>query len=629
MQENKNVIIAIALSMIVLIGWQFFVIAPQEAERQAQLELQQAAEEAARANQPSIDTGAGNTTPANPTPTDNRTGVVPNVGASNVGSATSQQNAVTATVETALKDGQRAIIETERLDGSINLVGGRIDDLLLRDYRETLAEDSPLIRLFHPVGTDNAYYAETGLVAAAGGPTLPNSSTVWSVEGNSTLTVDTPVTLTWENGEGLKFKRTYEVDEDYLFSITESVENTTADLVTVFPYGFISRRGQPSTTGIWILHEGLLGYFGEEGLQEVHYDDLEDDNVIEEPKTDRGWLGITDKYWAATLVPPAGVQFKGRYAFNPGIEPAYQADFLSDPMIVPAGEISTSTTRLFAGAKETLLIDKYEKEYDIQSFELLIDWGWFYFLTKPLFYALDWLFKVFGNFGVAILAVTVGIKIAFLWFANKSYVSMSRMKILQPKMKELQERHKDDKARIQQEMMKLYKEEKINPLAGCWPILIQIPVFFALYKVLFVTIEMRHAPFFGWIQDLAAPDPTSIFNLFGLIPITLPEWMPLLGIWPILMGITMFIQMKLNPAPPDPTQQMIFNWMPVIFTVMLATFPAGLVIYWAWNNLLSVLQQYVIMKRQGADVDILGNIMDTFRKEKKSRQIEKPAEKSD
>ncbi|MEO1067336.1 MAG: membrane protein insertase YidC [Pseudomonadota bacterium] len=622
MQDNKNFYLAIGLSMLVLILWQIFVIGPQEEERRARLEAQQAAEQARIEAQGE----AGTVSPAAPNGSgDNRAGVVPNVASD--GTETARPSATVTSGDQSTTSQQantpRAVIDTPSLRGSINLAGGRIDDLLLKNYRETIDPESPLIRLFHKVGTENAYYAETGLVAAAGGPQLPKSDTLWTVAGNDTLAIGTPLVLTWDNGAGLTFTRTYELDDDYMFTITESVENATGEAVTVFPYGFVSRRGRPSTSGIWILHEGLLGMFGEEGLTEVGYGDLEDDNTMELPKTDRGWLGITDKYWAAALIPPSDASFKGRFALNPGVQPAYQADFLSDALTVPTGGEASSITRLFAGAKQTNLIDSYEKDFQIERFDLLIDWGWFYFLTKPLFYSLDWLFKVFGNFGVAILMVTVGIKIIFFWFANKSYVSMSKMKLLQPKMKEIQERYKDDRAGQQQAMMKLYKEEKINPLAGCWPILIQIPVFFALYKVLFVTIEMRHAPFFGWVQDLAAPDPTTIFNLFGLIPISMPEWMPLIGIWPLLMGITMFLQMKLNPAPPDPTQQMIFNWMPVIFTVMLATFPAGLVIYWAWNNLLSIIQQYIIMRRQGVEIDFFGNILDTFRQEKKSKQIER------
>ncbi len=625
MQDNKNFIIAIVLSMMVLLGWQVFVVGPQEEQRRLQLEAQQAAEQQAAAN----NTAQTPSTPAAPSTGTSTTsaqqpasGVVPTAPGSAVAPAAGGQAALT--LEAALKSGKRIAIETESLSGSINLVGGRIDDLLLKNYNEENVDGSPLVRLFHPVGSENAYYAETGLVAAAGGPALPTSDTVWNVSGNKQLGVGKPVVLTWDNGAGLTFERTYDLDENYLFTLTDRVKNSGSELATLYPYGFVSRRGEPSTTGIWILHEGLIGFFGKDiGLEEVDYDDLEDTNVQEIEKTSSGWLGITDKYWAATMIPPQATPFKGRFAHKPGAQPSYQADFLSDPITVAAGGEASATTHLFAGAKQTTLIDEYQEKLKVENFELMIDWGWFYFLTKPLFYLLHWLFGVFGNFGVAILGVTVIVKIVFFWFANRSYVSMSKMKLLQPKMKEIQERNKDDKQRQQQEVMKLYKEEKVNPLAGCWPVLIQIPVFFSLYKVLFVTIEMRHAPFFGWIQDLAAPDPTTIFNLFGLLPFSLPEWMPLIGIWPIIMGITMFVQMKLNPAPPDPTQQMIFNWMPVIFTVMLATFPAGLVIYWAWNNFLSVIQQYVIMTRQGVKVDILGNVMDTFRKDKKSKQIEK------
>lgn len=625
MQDNKNLIIAIGLSMLVLLGWQFLVLGPQEEARRAALQAEQAAN-------PALQTQKEGENPANPTGANSQSGIVPNVSAEGpvgVPAAAGAGSVGAPTLDELLKARARARIMTQRLEGSINLIGGRVDDLLLRDYHEEVDDNSPLIRLLYPAGSAAAYYAQTGLVTAAGGPKVPDGNTLWSIAGNDTLSVGKPLILLWDNGEGLTFKRTYEVDENYMFSITDTVENAGTAAVDVYPYGFVSRRGRPSTRGIWILHEGLLGMFGEEGLQEVDYDDLEDAPFIEEPVTEKGWLGITDKYWATTLIPPSNGSFKGRFAYDAGTGPAnaagipaYQADFLSSPLTVPAGGSASATTRLFAGAKETALIDTYQ-ETGIERFELLIDWGWFYFLTKPLFYALDYLFKVFGNFGIAILVVTIGVKAMFFWFANRSYVSMSRMKLVQPKMKEIQERFKEDKPRQQQEMMKLYKEEKINPLAGCWPVLIQIPVFFSLYKVLFITIEMRHAPFFGWIQDLAAPDPTTVFNLFGLIPVDIPEWIPLIGVWPLLMGVTMFVQMKLNPAPPDPTQQFIFNWMPVIFTVMLASFPAGLVIYWAWNNLLSVIQQYIIMKRQGVDVDILGNVLDTFRKEKKSAQIQK------
>lgn len=619
MNENRNLFVAIGLSIMVLLGWQYLVVAPQDAKRRAAREAEQALQVQNQTQRPApVESGSTATTPQLPG------AIAPSATAPSGNAAIPGQ----ASIAEALKASERTAIATERLEGSINLTGGRIDDILLRDYRETIEDDSPLIRLFNPVGSTEAYYAETGFVAAAGGPALPNATTLWKVDGNSTLSVGQPVTLTYDNGAGLSFRRTFEIDENYLFTVTDSIANSGGEAVTVYPYGIVSRHGVAKTSGIWILHEGPIGVFGEKGLHEIKYNDFEKTPVVEEPYADRGWLGITDKYWAATLIPPSDLKFKGRFASNLGEIPTYQADFLSDGLTVAPGASVSAATRLFAGAKETALLDKYQDNEGIERFELLIDWGWFYFLTKYLFYALDYLFRVFGNFGVAILFVTIGLKIAFFWFANRSYVSMSRMKLVQPRLKEIQERYKDDKPRQQQELMKLYREEKINPLAGCWPVLIQIPVFFSLYKVLYVTIEMRHAPFFGWIQDLAAPDPTSLFNLFGLIPIDLPTWLPVLGIWPLIMGVTMFIQMKLNPAPPDPTQQMIFNWMPVIFTFMLASFPAGLVIYWAWNNALSIIQQYVIMRRQGVDVDILGNVVETFRGDKKKPATEAKAGKT-
>jgi YidC/Oxa1 family membrane protein insertase len=418
------------------------------------------------------------------------------------------------------------------------------------------------------------------------------------------------VTLTWDNGAGLVFRRTYSVDPKYMFTVRQSVENRTGGPVTLFPYGLVSRTGLPQTSGYYILHEGLIGFLGEEGLQEVDYDDLEEVTALTPPKVASGWLGITDKYWGAALVPTGGGSFQPRFLRgSAGAQPTYQADFLGDAVTVAPGASTEHQTLLFAGAKETNVIDAYEAELGIPRLELLIDWGWFYFITKPIFKLIDWLYRFLGNFGLAILAVTVIVKAVFFPLANRSYQSMSKMKKLQPEMVKLQERFKDDRMGLQQAMMQLYKTEKVNPVAGCWPILIQIPVFFALYKVLFVTIEMRHAPFFGWIRDLSAPDPTNLFTLFGLIPWNPPEILHL-GIWPIIMGITMFVQMRMNPAPPDKTQAMIFNWMPVIFTFMLGSFPAGLVIYWAWNNLLSVIQQGVIMKRNGVPIELFGNLRD-------------------
>ena len=444
---------------------------------------------------------------------------------------------------------------------------------------------------------------------------------MWTQQGSGTLGVGKPITLTWDNAEGLEFRRMISVDENYLFTIEDNVINRGSEPLTLYPYALISRHGKPEILGYYILHEGLIGVMGEKGLQEVSYSSIESDKQLAFNVTN-AWLGITDKYWAATLLPETNAKVQATFsARDHNNRKVYQTDYLLDPVTIAAGGTGSAKARLFAGAKEVALIDGYDNALKLNRFELLIDWGWFYFITKPLFWALDYFFRLFGNFGFAILAVTVIIKVVFFPLASKSYASMAKMKTVQPQMMQLRERYKDDKVKQQQALMELYKQEKINPLAGCLPILIQIPVFFALYKVLFITIEMRHAPFFGWIKDLAAPDPTTLFNLFGLIPWN-PASVPvigvylMIGIWPIIMGITMWFQMKLNPSPPDPTQKMIFDWMPLLFTIMLASFPAGLVIYWAWNNTLSVLQQSYIMKKNGAKVELWDNILELFGKKK-------------
>jgi YidC/Oxa1 family membrane protein insertase len=408
-----------------------------------------------------------------------------------------------------------------------------------------------------------------------------------------------------------------------MFTVSQTVENATGEAVTLFPYSRVRRQGIPDITGFFILHEGMIGVIGEEGLVQEDYDDLQDTGIMALPRSDSGWLGITDKYWATAVIPDPGSSFQPRFLHaSPNGIPAFQADYLAGGVTIAPGETGEAVNRVFAGAKETNIIQGYEDALGIDRFNLLIDWGWFYFITKPLFYALDWVHGIVGNFGLAILIVTVGIKLVFFPLASKAYASMAKMKALQPKIQQLRERYKDDRMKQQQEMMEMYKKEKVNPLAGCIPILIQIPVFFALYKVLFVSIEMRHAPFFGWINDLSAPDPTSIFNLFGLLPFD-PATVPIIGaflmvgVWPLIMGITMWVQMKMNPAPPDPTQAMIFNWMPVLFTFLLASFPAGLVIYWAWNNFLSVMQQWVIMRRYGVKVELWDNITGLFRGKQK------------
>ena len=606
MKNNQNVIAAVVLSFLVILGWQYLVIGPKlEAER-LRIEAEQA-----RVADATPGTVTGSQAPgaapgaAVPPAPGAAPGVSPDFPGNLLAPATMPR-------ETALAASGRVAIDTPSLKGSINLTGGRIDDLLLADYHVTVEPTSPLVELFSPVGTQNPYYADFGWVANAGGPPVPGPDTVWQAEGGP-LAPGRDVTLTWDNGAGLFFRRTYSVDEKFMFTVRQGVENTTgAAPVTLYPYGLVSRTGLPETAGYYILHEGLIGFLGEAGLHEVDYDELDEVPALTPAKTATGWLGITDKYWGAALVPRGDAAFQPRFLKGAaGTRPTYQADFLGDAVAVPAGGSATNETLLFAGAKETSLFDVYEANLDIPRFELMIDWGWFYFITKPLFKLIDWLYRFFGNFGVAILAVTVIVKAVFFPLANRSYASMSKMKKLQPEMVKLQERFKDDRMALQQGMMELYKKEKVNPVAGCWPILIQIPVFFALYKVLFVTIEMRHAPFFGWIKDLSAPDPTSIFNLFGLIPWEPPQFL-MLGVWPLIMGVTMFVQMRMNPTPPDKTQAMIFNWMPVIFTFMLASFPAGLVIYWAWNNTLSVIQQGLIMRRHGVPIELFGNLKGMF-----------------
>jgi YidC/Oxa1 family membrane protein insertase len=419
------------------------------------------------------------------------------------------------------------------------------------------------------------------------------------------------------------FRRTFAVDQFYLFTITQSVENKGTGDVALFPYARIARHGTPHVQNFFIQHEGPHGVLGSNNLISKKYSDLQHDQKLQFDNT-TGWLGFSDKYWATAVLPKPSAGINALFSWkNTGRYDDYQTSFVeTTPVVVAAGATATHESYLFAGAKEEKVISAYQSQYGFDRLEKLIDWGWFDFLTKPMYYLLTFLYGLLGNFGLAVLGVTVIVKAIFFPLANRSYASMAAMRRVQPEMKAIQERLKDDRPGQQQAMMELYKKEKINPLSGCWPILIQIPVFFSLYTVIFISLEMRHAPFFGWIQDLAAPDPTNIFTLFGLIPWD-PTVMPViggflhLGVWPVIMGITMWVQMRLNPPPPDPTQAMIFNWMPVIFTFMLGTFPAGLVIYWAWNNTLSVAQQWFIMKRHGAEVNLFGNILNSFKRKPK------------
>ncbi len=600
--DNKNLLFAIVLSVIVLIGWNYFYGVPQmeQQRREAQQQSLQQGEAGSTAPVPSGTNGAGAPT----------AGTAP---------------AVVVTRDEALAQAPRVVIDTPKIAGSFSLRGARIDDISLKAYRETVDPRSPNIVLLSPAGSPHPYYAEFGWVTGAGTSVkVPDANTVWTADRDR-LTPSEPVTLTFDNGEGLVFRRQIAVDDDAMFTIKDSVENTGGEPVTLHPFGLVSRHGVPATQGFYILHEGLIGVLGDDGLKEVSYSGLEKDPVLVGDMRGQvykgvtgGFIGITDKYWAAAVVPNQDQPYDGRFSVSPGAHgPRFQSDMLGGPQTVAPGATTEVTTRLFAGAKEVAAIDHYEQALGIKRFDLLIDWGWFYFITKPLFRVIDFFFKMFGNFGVAILIVTVIIKAIFFPLANRSYVSMAKMKAVQPEMMAIRDRYADDKMKQQQALMELYKKEKINPLAGCWPILIQIPVFFALYKVLFVTIEMRHAPFFGWIRDLAAPDPTTVFNLFGLIPWD-PSQVPvighflMLGVWPIIMGFTMFVQMKMNPEPTDPIQKTMFAWMPVIFTFMLASFPAGLVIYWSWNNLLSVLQQGFIMRKNGVKIELWGNLRNTF-----------------
>ena len=602
MENNRNYFVAILLSVLVLVAWQFLYVSPKiERERVAAEALQ--AEQAAQA--PATSTG-DTTTPG-------VSGAAPGGDVAIPGSTT--QAAGLTREETVAQTG-RIAIDTPSLAGSINLSGARIDDLLLKEYRQTIDPTSPNITLFSPAAMADGYFAEVGFIADAQSGPAPGPNTVWTAAAGQTLTESSPVTLTYDNGEGLIFTRVISVDEHYLFSFEDTISNSGDAAASVAGYGRVTRFFKPQTEGIYVLHEGLVGVIGEEGLQEIDYSDVEDTPVIAHAKATAGWMGITDKYWAAALIPPQGAGFETRFAHFTDGRARYQSDFKTDSMAIAPGGSVTSKTLVFAGAKEVPVIEGYQSQFDILNFDLMIDWGWFYFITKPMFWLIDYLYKLFGNFGVAILATTVVVKLIFFPLANKSYVSMANMKKVQPKLEELKAKHGDDKMALQQGMMELYKKEKINPVAGCWPVLLQIPVFFALYKVLYITIEMRHAPFFGWIQDLSAPDPTSLFNLFGLLPYDVPSFL-MIGVWPLIMGLTMFIQMRMNPTPPDPTQAMIFTWMPVVFTFMLATFPAGLVIYWAWNNTLSVLQQGVIMKRQGAKIELWDNLKDLFKPEAK------------
>lgn len=590
MQNNRNYFIAIALSVLIVLGWQFLYMNPRiEAQRKAEL-ARKAAQQTEQVQTPA----AGGTTTAQPS-----------------GAAPSGQAPATTSLADALAKNPRVAIDTVSLAGSINLAGARLDDLRLKGYHETVDDSSPIITLFSPSETKDGYFSEIGYIGNDATGTVPGPTTLWTAPEGAKLTEKTPVTLTYKNEKGLTFERTISVDEHYMFTVTDKVTNAGDAAAALSSYGRVTRYNKPAVASTYVLHEGFIGVIGD-SLVESKYTAVEEEPVTH-TAAKGGWLGITDKYWAATIIPPQQTPYDSRFSHFTDGQPRFQADYKQEAVTVAPGQSIELKNLVFAGAKEVPVIDGYEATYQIPRFDRLIDWGWFYFITKPMFKLMDFFFRYFGNFGVAILLTTIVVKALFFPLASKQYASMANMKRMQPKMEELKAKFGDDRMGLQQATMQLYKDEKINPIAGCWPILLQIPVFFALYKVIYITIEMRHAPFFGWIQDLSAPDPTSFINLFGLLPFTAPTFLHL-GVWPLIMGVTMFVQMRMNPTPPDPTQAMIFNWMPLVFTFMLASFPAGLVIYWAWNNTLSVLQQSVIMKRHGVKIELFDNLKGFFKR---------------
>ena len=553
--EGKNVLLAVVFSTIVLVVWAVFFEAPMPTQQKSE---QQITNESEELSSPTID----------------NVEIVENISRDEI-----------------KKQTKRIKIENKNILGSISLTGGIIDDLVFKNYKENLNDNKNVIFL-NPRNSKKGYYIESGWAAVpSDNLKMPDEKTVWNVKGNTVMSVNSPVELEWNNGEGLVFTKKIELDKNYLFRITQKIKNNTNKAFKFYPYAQISRNYKPEVIPIYILHEGFIGVFDEE-LKEEDYDDIEKEKFT--TNSEKGWLGITDKYWIAAIIPEKGKRFKSEFLSKDG---KYKANFIiSEPTIINPNSSEESEIKAIAAAKEVAIIDEYAEKLNIEKFDLAIDWGWFYFFTKPLFFVIDYFFRLTGNFGMAIVIITALVRLIFFPLANYSFRSMAKMKVLQPEMIRLKELHKDGKVKLQQEMMALYKREKVNPISGCLPVLIQIPFFFAIYKMLFVTIEMRHQPFFGWIQDLSARDPTSIFNLFGLIPWDPPTFL-MIGAWPILMGLSMYLQQKLNPTPPDPIQAKIFMFFPLFLTIILAPFPSGLVVYWTINNILTIAQQWVIIRK--------------------------------
>ena len=600
--QNKNLLIATALSFAVILVW-FVLFPPPEPTVNPDSAVTAAAQDATPSIAATPDAAPGSTAGINQT-----------------GPA-------------AVADAPRVAIETDRVMGSISLVGGRIDDLSLKNYRVTVEEDADVVHLLNPVGSDRPYYALFGW-APGGGLTIddvPSVTTNWTLEEGETLTPDTPITLRWDSPNGSIFRRIIEIDDDFMFTVTQSVENASNSALTMAPYGLIARHGEPADLkNFFILHEGVVA-MADGTLAEIDYKDMVDFPVVPTEGaraevtqvTENGWIGFTDHYWMTTIIPENGTPFRqvAKYSDASNI---YQTEAVQPTVTIAPGETREVSTQLFAGAKEWETIREYQNR-GVDRFIDSIDWGWFFFLTKPIFWLLHNLNLLIGNMGWAIIGLTLIIKAALFPLAYKSYVSMAKMKELQPEMEKIKERAGDDRQKLQQEMMELYKKEKVNPASGCLPILLQIPIFFSLYKVIFVTLELRHAPWLGPFQDLSAPDPTSIMNLFGLLPWAAPTPGSLLalifiGILPLLLGISMWLQQKLNPAPTDATQAMIFAWMPWVFMFMLGGFASGLVVYWIANNTITFTQQYLIMRSQGYKPDVFGNIKSSVKRNAKTGQ---------
>lgn len=583
-ENSRNTILFFVIAAVLLLAYQTFVLGPQ-AERRRAAQQAAAEEQASPAAADAANTALRPNTPV----------------------------FVTDRAQ-ALGTAARVPIQTPTLKGSLSLQGARIDDLYLTRYRETLDKDSPPVELFRPQGMEHAYFAQFGWTGPNVQGGVPGPNTVWRLTSGSTLTPTTPITLTWDNGAGLRFTRVIAIDDQYLFTVTDTVANLGTGAITIAPYGSVQRQGVPGDLGKqMILHEGAIGTFGKPGAystEQIKYKDWAKKPRIENESTG-GWLGITDKYWLAALIPNQSEKIETRFSVRDADRAnIHEANLLGQARTIQPGRQITETQRLFAGAKRNEILKSYEDSLDLPRFIYAIDWGHLFFLTRPIFMVVEFFYGLLGNFGLAILALTVVVKLIMFPLANKAYESMSKMRTLQPKMEEVKAKFGSDPQKQQQEMMALYQREKINPLAGCLPILVQIPVFYALYKVLFVTIEMRHAPFFGWIRDLSARDPSTIWTLFGAIPWD-PASLPVLGgllngslhlgVLPIFYGLTMWLQQAMNPPAQDPVQRQIFAFMPLIFTFIMAPFAAGLLIYWAWNNILSILQQYVIMHRFKAE----------------------------